>query len=154
MTLQEEFHRLINLFKRASEGQPGTTQDVVYKSLEFIEHIKEQIKTGDEEDKQEAIRMMLALSEQMKAHTKYASEKAGVSEEQLAMTSENPANFTPQQWRLMQECKKKLSKMGSELAQVLHKDKKTSELPASKSTTSHKKKGKVKKMKKSQWMRS
>ena len=119
MQLQEEFSRLIHLYQMATEGKLTSVQEVFKKSLEFIEHLKEIITTGDAEDKQAAIRMMKELHEQMKNHTKTLCEVTGLSEEKLLADSENPALFTPDQWRKMQEDKERLAKAGRDLVSAV-----------------------------------
>jgi hypothetical protein len=149
--LQEEFSRLIYLFQQATEGKNIPVEEVFHKSLEFIEHLKEQIRTGDEEDKKAAIRMMNELYKYMKNHTKMVCEKAGITEEQLLASSENPANFTPEQWARMQETKEQLTQSGRQIIQLIQKDKSA---PEEQPPSAEKKEQKKRKGKKSQWMRS
>lgn len=151
MLIQEEFSRLIYLYQQAAEGKNVTVQDVFQKSLEFIEHLKEVIRKGDEEDRKAAIRMMNELFEHMQNHTKILCEKTGVTEEELMAKSEDPANFTPEQWRMMQEDKAKLAQSGKQLAELLQKPgaQTKADIPSP-----EKKEKKAKKPKKSHWMRS
>lgn len=147
--LQEEFSRLIYLYQQASEGKNIPVEEIFYKSLEFIENLKEQIKNGDEEDRQAAIRMMNELYAYMKEHTKRMCEREGISEEQLIANSENPANFSPEQWTKMQETRQKLAQSGQQLVQLIQKH------PQSQRPNPHdKKEPKKRKGKKSQWLRS
>ena len=159
--IQEEFSRLIYMYQEAAEGKGTSVQEIFQKSLDFIEQLKKQLLTGDEEDKKAAVRMMKELYEYMKNHTKIMCEKAGISEEQLIADSENPANFTPEQWQKMQESKKELAKAGEDLVKLLQVQK--AAVPEEKApspekmmskTSSEKKDHKKKKAKKSQWMRS
>ena len=150
MLIQEEFSRLIYLYQQAAEGKNVSVQDVFHKSLEFIEHLKEVIQTGDEEDRKAAIRMMKELFEHMKNHTRIICEKTGVTEEELLANSENPANFTPEQWKMMQEDKAKLAQSSKQLAEIIQKN----PPPKAESPPPPEKEQKKKKPKKSHWMRS
>lgn len=159
--LQEEFSRLIYMYQEAAEGKGSSVEELFRKSLEFISHLKQQLVTGDEEDKQAALRMMHELYEHMKRHTKFMCEKAGISEEQLMARSENPANFTPEQWKKMQESKKELAHAGEDLIKLLQSSKPEggkgkAETPESlmSKKPSRKKESKKKTTKKSNWMRS
>lgn len=156
--VQEEFSRLIYLYQQAAEGKGASVQEIFQKSLEFIERLKELLVTGDEEDRLAASRMMKELAKHMTAHMKIMSERAGISEEQMLANSENPANFTPEQWKKMQESKKKLAAAGKELVNIL-----AEKTPSKKGATdtesvstkaSEKKAHKKKSIKKSHWMRS
>lgn len=157
--LQEEFSRLIYMYQLAAEGKSGSVHELFQKSLEFIEHLKQELVKGDEEEKEAAIRMMRELYECMKAHTQLMCKQAGISEEQLIANSENPSNFTPEQWRNMQESKERLANAGKELVKI-YQTQKTLEkaLPNPESLMSkpspEKKEKKGKKTKKSDWMRS
>jgi hypothetical protein len=92
--------------------------------------------------------MMKELYEQMQEHTKIMSQRSGLSEEKLIADSENPANFTPEQWRKMQESRIQLAKAGEDLVKLLQVEEKPS--PESIKPKAEKKKG----PKKSKWMRS
>lgn len=159
--IREEFSRLIFMYQQAAEGKGGDVQDIFQKSLDFIELLKQMLIHGDQEDKMAAIRMMKELHQHMRDHTKIMCKKSGITEEELMANAENPANFTPEQWKKMQESKEKLAKEGEDLIKILHAEKSANEeeklqSPESLiSKESHKKKDpKIKKTKKSDWMRS
>ena len=102
--LKDEYQRLMNLFHDGAEGKPINLQDVFSQSLEFFQHLKEQIEKGGPEEKKEAMKMMGEMYQQMIAETKKITEKAGVSEEQLLAYSENPANFSTEQCARLRIC--------------------------------------------------
>lgn len=140
---------MIALYERASEGTGTSVQEIFRKSLQFIEHLKKQLLAGTTEEKEEAIRMMRELHERMKNHTKMVCENSGISEEQLIADAENPSNFTPEQWRKMQDSRKKLADAGKDLIQLLKVQK--AAIEERKKLPSQKKR---KKPKKSHWIRS
>ncbi|MBS0605018.1 MAG: hypothetical protein JSS60_08320 [Verrucomicrobia bacterium] len=131
MLLQEEFSRLIYLYQQAAEGKLASVDEVFEKSLEFVEHLKEMIKNGDAEDRKAAIRMMNELYSHMKNHTKTICNKTGQTEEQLMASSENPANFSPEQWQKMQAAKQQLGKSGQELVRLVQEVEPKKEVPPS-----------------------
>jgi len=160
MLLQEEFSRLIYMYQQASEGLLDNVEEVFRKSLDFVEHLKLTIKNGDEEDRAAALKMMRELFSHMQKQTKIVCEKTGITEQQLMANSENPANFTPEQWRSMQEAKGRLAKAGAELSQVIHEKEPVKQEalpsgPASVRPPESKKKPdvKVKRAKRSDWKR-
>ena len=73
--IQEEFSRLIYMYQEAAEGKGTSVQEIFQKSLDFIEQLKKQLLTGDEEDKKAAVRMVKELYEYMKNHTKIMCER-------------------------------------------------------------------------------
>ena len=159
--IEEEFTRLIDLYQQAAEGKAGSVQEIFQKSLDFIEHLKNELATGDEEEKKAALLMIKELYKYMKGHTKMMSQRSGLTEEQLKTRSENPANFTPQQWKNMQESKKILAKAGEDLVKLLQiqktamKEGKAGTPEAMMSKTSPEKKERKKsRARKSRWMRA
>lgn len=154
---REEFSRLIFMYQQAAEGKGGDIQEIFQKSLDFIELLKQMIVTGDQEDKMAAARMMKELHEHMKEHLKIMCKKSGVSEEQLIAHAENPANFTPDQWKKIQASKELLAQEGEKLVKLIHtqKSEKLESPETLHSKEPHKKKSvKIKRTKRSDWLRS
>lgn len=157
--IQEEFSRLIYMYQEAAEGKGEDMQVIFQKSVDFIELLKQMLIQGDDEDKVAAMRMMEELQKHMKEQLKIMSKKSGMTEEQLIANAENPANFTKDQWQKMQETKEKFAKEGKELVKILHEEKsnkdklQTPESLVTKESVK-KKSPKIKKAKKSDWMRS
>jgi hypothetical protein len=160
--IQDEFSRLVFMYHEAGEGKGASVEQIFKKTLDFIEQLRQVLVAGDDEDKQAAHRMIAELYKCMQELTQTISKRSGVSEEQLLANSENPANFTPDQWRSMQESKERLANAGKGLAELLERDKglkervqaQTPESLMSKKPSSEKKEHKGKKPKKSDWMRS
>lgn len=161
--LQEEFSRLIYLYQQASEGNKQVSLEELFrKSLKFVDHLKQQIKEGDAEDREAALKMMRELFSQMQKQTRIVCERAGMTEEEMTARSENPDNFTPEQWKNMQEAKDRLTKAGQELSRAIHESSPTQQKtpPAAgpappappEAGKPQEKKGKT--PKKSGWMRS
>ena len=120
-------------------------------SVAFFDRLKQQVQKGDEEEKEEAMEMMAQLYERMTQESKKISERAGLSEDELLAYAENPANFTAEQWRALQESKVNISRAGRELAKAVYEKGKEGILPP---PEKKKKPTSLKKIKKSGWMRS
>lgn len=149
--LKDEYQRLIKLFHDGGDGKSINLDEVFSQSVEFFQHLKDQIEKGNPEEKKEAMAMMADMYNQMMAETKKITERSGFSEEQLLAYADNPANFTPEQWRQIEESKRKISEAGSDLTKALQEV--TKGAPVSKEKAPEEEK-KGKKSKKSQWMRS
>ena len=150
--LKDEYQRLIKLFHDGGDGKSINLDDVFSQSVEFLQHLKNQIEKGTPEEKKEAMAMMADMYNQMMAETKKITERSGVSEEQLLAYAENPANFTPEQWRQIEESKRKISEAGVDLSQALQEL--TKSIPPSSKEKASEDEKKGKKSKKSQWMRT
>lgn len=148
--LKDEFDRLLKLFREGAEGKLANFEEVFAQSLGFFNELKEQMQNGSPEDKQEAVKMMGELYAQMMKATKEITEKSGLSEDQLLSYAENPDNFTPDQWRAIQESRQKISQAGQDLAKVISKQ----GAPSPEKEKREKPPNEGKKPKKSDWMRS
>ena len=119
--LKDEFNRLSQLFANAAEGKESNLENVFKESLQFFEHLKEQIATGSPEDKVQAIQMMTKMYQQMMAETKRITERSGMTEEQLTAFAENPANFSKEQWESLQASKEQIQHVGEDIVKVIEK---------------------------------
>jgi hypothetical protein len=119
--LKDELEQLLKLFREGAEGKLSSLEEVFARSLDFFNHLKEQMQTGTPEEKQEAAKMMGEVYTQMMKATQEITEKSGLSEDQLLAFAENPANFTPDQWKAIQESRQKISQAGQDLAKVIAK---------------------------------
>lgn len=156
--LKDEFSRLMSLFADGAEGKPISLEQVFHESQVFFEHLNDRLKNGTPEEKKDALRMMNEMYAEMIKETKKICEKTGLSEDQLSAFSENPSNFSQEQWKGIQEAKEKMSQIGRVLAQSISSldmpkpaDNSKGPFPEPESP---KKKPPPKKGKKSQWMRS
>ncbi len=154
--LRDEFNRLMSLFALSSEGKTINLDELFKESVSFFEHLNYQLKNGTYDEKHEALNMMSELYTEMTAQTQRICQKTGMSEEQLATFAENPNNFTPEQWRSVQETKEKMAAAGQDLAKnakpMLNAPKESPSRPAS--SPSSKPPTTRKKSKKSDWLRS
>lgn len=150
--LKDEFKRLMDLFHEAAEGKTVNLEEVFKQSLQLFEYMKQQIASGSQEDKVEAMKLMSEMYQRMIAESKRISETTGMTEEQLVSFAENPANFTPEQWKAIQLSKEQIVHAGEDLAATLVKSNASQKGVPDKG--SEKKGPKDKKGGKSKWMRS
>jgi hypothetical protein len=147
--LKDDYNRLIKLFHDGAEGKSISLDEVFAQSLEFFNHLKVQIEKGTPDEKKEAMSMMSEMYNQMMSETKRITQRSGLSEEQLLAYAENPANFSAEQWRQIQDSKQRISEAGKDLTKIIQGL--TKGMPA---PSSEKEEKKGKKSKKSRWMRS
>jgi len=155
--LRDEFNRLIALFHEAAEGKTLHLEEVFQQSLAFFEHLKEQVATGSEEDRQEAMKMMAELHTQMTSASQKIVERSGMTEEQLIAYSENPVNFSKEQWESIQASREQVARAGHDLAKTVESSSGKGappSQPGSKGKPGGAKRSTERKGKKSQWMRS
>lgn len=154
--IREEFERLIRAFEEGASGKTIDLRDVFAQTMEFFEHLKEMLRTGNVDEKKEALKMMTELYQKMVEETKRVCERSGLSEEQLLAIAENPKNFTPDQWRLIEECKEKIVVAGENLKKTLQPmiEEGGGTKPAAPSPEGKKGASSIRRQGKSKWMRS
>lgn len=156
--LKDEFERLMKLFAEGAEGKPIPLDDVFRESLSFFSKLNTQLQKGDDEEKRQALMMMTEMYTQINQHIKKIAESSGMSEEQLSSYADNPGNFSSSEWMSIQEARNKMFQAGQSLAKSVEAlneatKKKHPEL-SDESPTEAKKKGHVKRPKRSDWNRS
>jgi hypothetical protein len=117
--MKEEYKRLFDLFSMSREGKEVDLNEVLRESLVFFDQIKETFKDGTEEDKKEMMKVMNEMYQKLMSETKFLAEKSGMSEEELYHYTENPNNFDPEQWKTMQETKKKMFESGRQISSYM-----------------------------------
>lgn len=113
--MEEEFSRLMKLFQEAAEGKEVNLEELFKEALNFFVSIKECMTKGTPEEKQAGLQMVTRMHQEMTKASKRIAEKAGMTEEQLSAFSENPSNFTKEQWALLQKSREEIRKTGSQV---------------------------------------
>lgn len=150
--LKDEFDELVRLFEEGVQGHHVNLSDVFARSLQFFEHLKVEIANGTPEEKAEAMNMMADLYKHMTEETKKISERSGLSEDQLLAYADNPSNFTPDQWQMVQESKEKIAQAGSDLAKLIYDQGQVR--PQDQEKKEGARSAPIKRSKRSQWLRS
>ncbi len=145
--LKDEFDKLMEHFNKGAEGKKVDMNEILAQSVAFFEQLQKELKEASPEDRDIIFQMMNQMHEKIHAESTRICEQTGMSEEQLLAFSENPKNFTPDQWIQIQSTKKKMMQTGRVIGKSL-KTKEEGEAPPS-----PKKKGR-RPPKKSQWLRS
>ncbi len=118
--MREEFAKLEALLGELDK--PDSLQaitQVLSEAMHLFEKLKDVVRTGTPEEKNEMVRFMNKINELIKKQFELSIKKAGLTEEQFVEISNNPDYFTPEQWQKMQENKKQLAEKNRELYRVI-----------------------------------
>ncbi len=129
--IKDEFDRLMSLFHDASSGKKVDLQQLFTQATGFFEHLKNELKNGTEEEKKEVLNMMSEMYKQILKETQQISKASGLTEEQLLSYADNPNNFTPAQWKSIQESKARIEKAGAELVRTVRQSTTQAKEPSS-----------------------
>lgn len=148
--LDDRIQRLMAFFRSIEEGKAVNLHEVVREYLAFFEELKERLKSAGPEEKKQLFFLMNEMYTKMLAESQKIAQRSGLTEEQLLQLSENPNNFSQEQWQLLQETKKNLSTVSKEIAKNVSSSKKESK----ESPSSDKEGPKKPRRGRSNWMRS
>lgn len=150
---KDRFDKLMKIFRHGEEGKSIDIKMLFSECLNLFEELKEELKDASPEERQDMMRMVGEMYKEILTETQKISQNSGMSEEQLIAFSENPSNFTPEQWAAIQDSRMKIHKAGQGLMRTIEKTKSSpkeahthSVLPIRKEPS--------KKQKKSDWQRS
>ncbi len=153
--LKTEFDRIMSLFAACVEGKTVGVEEVFKQALDFFEKVTEVLREGDPAHKKQALEMMSEMYQRMVETSQRLAKDTGLSEEQLAKLSENPMNFSPEQWKAMQASKERMACLTKDLLEALEMlNPNQKELPDQKKNPSPPKASKGKKKGKSDWLKS
>lgn len=106
--MEDEFDRIMEFFNLSAEEKEKRLQEVFEDSVEYFERFKYIMMNGTPEEKKEAVKKVMILKRKIEEETKRVCDKTGLTPEQLAAYSNNPKNFSQEQWNAIEGAKKKL----------------------------------------------
>jgi hypothetical protein len=146
---KDRFDELMKLFHQGAEGKPIDVKKLFNESLVLFEELKDELKGASPEEKKEVISMLTDMYKQMMQETQKICQDSGMTEDQLLSFSENPSNFSPEQWQMLQESRMKIHRAGQGLIKAMEKPAPAKEVHTHTVQPLHKKK-----TKKTDWKRS
>ncbi|MEM8727955.1 MAG: hypothetical protein AAGE99_04520 [Chlamydiota bacterium] len=106
--MEDEFDRIMEFFNLGAEEKERRLQEVFEDSVEYFERFKHVMMNGTPEEKQEAVKKVMILRRKIEEETKRVCDETGLTPEQLAAYSNDPKNFSQEQWNAIEGAKKKL----------------------------------------------
>jgi hypothetical protein len=119
--MKEEFNKLMALLKQHQEGKQVNLDELLKASTVFFKHLQDAFLTANPEDKKEILHMVNEMYAAMAAQARQLSKSSGMTQEDIAGYVQNPNNFTPEQWRLMEESRKEIMEASRGISDHLRK---------------------------------
>lgn len=132
--LQDDFNKLMEYFQQINEGKQVDLQEVIKVYFTFMEDLKGSLDVNSEEERVAMMKSITGMYQQILKEARKASEKTGMTEEQLAAFASNPANFSEETWRTLQEARQKMTEASKELSEMLAKRREAIEGPKKRPT--------------------
>lgn len=120
--IKDEYERLIKLIEESKE--PSSLELILKQAVVFFETLRAIFPTAEKEEKAEIVQMIGTLKAKIDQVARDAAAKAGMTPEKLTEISDDPSHYTPEQWRLMQETKRKLYDSARRLSATMEEKKK------------------------------
>ncbi len=122
--MEDEFDRIMGFFDLSPEEKEGRLQEVFEDSVEYFERFKYVMMNGTSEEKKEAVKKVMILKRKIEEETKRICDKTGLTPQQLAAYSNDPKNFSSDQWTAIEGAKKKLEEGLGALKKTSKKERK------------------------------
>lgn len=119
--MDDEFERIMGFFDLSPEEKEGRLKEVFEDSVEYFERFKHVMVSGTKEEKEEAVKKVMLLKQKIAEESQNVCEKTGMTPEQLSAYSNNPKNFSEDQWNAIEEAKKKLEKGVGDIKKTMKK---------------------------------
>lgn len=158
--IKKEYEKLIDLVEKGARLE-ASLEEILQESVVFFEKLRVEFPKADKEEREEMIHMMTTLHARLQEVAKQSAEASGMSEEELSVYAEDPSNFSPEQWRVVQSSRRKLYDSARKLSSAMEeqsrrkgapgeaKEKEAGATPKKKPTRS-----KTRRSKKGDWMKS
>ena len=113
---ESEYEKLLKFFSLKDEEKAGHFSDVIGDTLAFFNHFKEVMDSGSADDKAEMLRQAMELQRVMQSETENMCDKVGITQDELKTFSEDPDNFSKEQWEEMETAKGRLDEEVHDIA--------------------------------------
>lgn len=120
--LKDEYTRLLKMIEQATDSEEFSLEEVLKEAVVFFEALRKEFPQASKEDREEMVHMMTHLHATLQEVSKKTAEAAGMSEEDLSAYAENPSNFTPEQWQMVQDTKRQLYDSARKFSSSIGKD--------------------------------
>jgi len=106
--IKQEYQNLLGRLEQALDNKSVALEEILRDAVSFFDSLRQEFPKAPKEEREEMIQMMTQLHAKLQEVSKKTAEDSGMTEEELAIFADNPSNFTPEQWQLVQGTKRKL----------------------------------------------
>lgn len=121
--IKDEYHRLLQLIENSRDFQKVSLEDILKEAVVFFEALRKEFPAAPKEEREEMIQMMTHLHNRLHEISKETAEASGMTEDELSAFAENPSNFTPEQWQIVQNTRRELYDSARKFSSALEKKK-------------------------------
>lgn len=119
--IKDDYRKILEFIRRVEQNQPVDLKEMLKTNLHLFLCMKDIFDKGTEEEKKEGLYILSEAFNLFVTEAKKYNKKTGNSEAEMLAVGENPNFFTPDQWKMIQEAKEEMNKMGISLTDLLYK---------------------------------
>lgn len=120
MRISDDINRVMDSLRKSVDANGSIDLGLMLKEVVLLfERVKILLPQTNEEERKEIFISMAQMHTFLLGEIKRLAEKTGLSESQLLMFSENPDNFSKEQWSLLTEVKTRMGKQAEEIRDVM-----------------------------------
>jgi hypothetical protein len=101
--LREEFVEILSFFNLEASEKKERFAEMLAKSLEFSEKMRDKLVNGTTEEKNEVEEILAEMKEHISLETNKICDAVGVSAEELPAYLSNPSNFSSDEWTTVRD---------------------------------------------------
>lgn len=129
---KDEYKKLLSMLEGSKDLKNFNLEEMLKECVQFFEVLRAAYPSALKEERQDMLHMMTTLHAKLQEMSKELTKASGLTEEELYAYSENPSNFSPEHWRLVQESRKNLYESAKKFTQAVEEQKKLSSPGAAK----------------------
>ncbi len=152
--IHDKYKKLLGMLEQAADSKEFTLEDILKEAVIFFEILRKEFKAASKEEKEEMAQMMTHLHSRLQEIAERTAKASGMTEEELSAYSEDPSNFSPEQWKLVQETKRELYDSAKKLSSSTEKEGKESQSPDVKPPKKKSPSSRARRTRRSDWTKS
>lgn len=127
--IKKEYKKLLAILEESAKLEKVSLEDILKEAVVFFEELRKTFPTASKDEREEMMQMMTHLHGELQRISKETAQKAGMSEDELSAYAENPSNFSPEQWQMVQGSKKQLYDSARKFSSAMEKEQKETQAP-------------------------
>jgi len=102
---QNTLNKIETLFTEAGDFSPENVGNLIQETLQFFNVLKEKLESKDEAERAEALELAGALKTRLEQQAASLCESIGVDPNELDTYINDPENFSPEAWEVIEKAK-------------------------------------------------
>ncbi len=107
--MNKSLDQIEKLKEQLGDISPENLEGVIHNSLKLFHEVLQKLQSEDPKEKEKALEMAESLRKSLQEQSEKAMEAVAMSAKELEAFTNNPDNFSQEEWEALQEAKKNLT---------------------------------------------